>query len=146
MALDGRDRSSAKVAQAIRGRGGRSPLYVWMWENYAELSAARVPGRRADWISAAEEVRRLGIKSERGGKVNAETMRRTWANVDKNAKALDWTGNQQQQTVQTKAPVESALARQVARPSATQTYSDLEPPPGDDDPPQIVLKTVTKPQ
>ena len=148
MVGDPHDRSPAKVAQAIRGRGGRSPLYVWMWENYAELSAAKVPGRRSDWISAAEEVRRMGIKSERGGKVSAETMRRTWANVDKNAKAIGWNGNPEPPGASV-----PTTARTQPVPHARLSTPPLRPPIGpgghsdpdsDDDEPKIVLKRVTR--
>ena len=145
MVGDPHDRSPAKVAQAIRGRGGRSPLYVWMWENYAELSAAKVPGRRSDWISAAEEVRRMGIKSERGGKVSAETMRRTWANVDKNAKAFGWTGDRHPAQPGDTAPTPWAPVESTVR----QTYRDIGAEIGaevEDDAPKIVLKRVTRPE
>ena len=145
MAGETHDRSPARVAQALRGRGGRSPLYVWMWENYAELSAARVQGRRADWISAAEEIRRMGIKSERGGKVNAETMRRTWANVDKNAKAFGWTGDRHPAQPGDTAPAPRAPVESTVR----QTYRDIGAEIGaevEDDAPKIVLKRVTRPE
>jgi hypothetical protein len=78
----------ARVASAMWGARGRSPLYQWLWENYAELERARLesPGR-SDWIKAAAEMNKLGIRTRGGKRLTAETVRRTWARVATDARA-----------------------------------------------------------
>jgi integrase len=78
-----------RVAEALKAPLGRSELYVWLWDHYDDLSAAKSsPGARANWRRAAAEVSRLGIKTRDGKPITPETLRRTFARVDADAKRL----------------------------------------------------------
>ena len=84
--------SVSKVIAAFKGTHGRSEVYRWLWDRYEELSRARQgSGMRADWVGAAEEMNRLGIKARGGKPVTSETLRRTWARVERDAKAAGRT-------------------------------------------------------
>jgi hypothetical protein len=123
-----------RVVDALRGRGGRSALYVWMWDNYAELvqarREARAARRRTDWSDAAR-VMNERLKAAGGGKITAETMRRTWANVVKNAEAVGWGGVRRD-------PDPKPTERAAVRPAASAIFSStpasnlLQPDPDDD--------------
>jgi hypothetical protein len=82
--------SASAVAAALSGRGryaGRSSLYWWMWENFAELQEARAKGARADWRSAVEEMTRVGLTDRNGNPPSPETARKTWSRVVLDKKA-----------------------------------------------------------
>ena len=71
----------ADVAAALSGRGrhGRSPLYWWIWDNYADLNRERQG--RADWISVTEELTKLGLTNRDGSSLRRENVRKTWERV-----------------------------------------------------------------
>ena len=73
-------------------------------------------------------------------------MRRTWANVDKNAKAFGWTGNSPAQPKAVSIPAPKAPVESTPRPR--QTYQDIGtvPDDGDENAPKIVLRNVTRPK
>jgi hypothetical protein len=81
------DFSSLRLRAALSGKHKRSPLYRWLWDNYAMVAEARKPGVRTDWVTVAAELSallRAGLKPE--------TVRRTWARVVVDAKASGWNG------------------------------------------------------
>jgi hypothetical protein len=91
MTADSDPVSVARVAAAIRGGRGRSDLYRWLWFNYSTLAAAwELSGRRADWVATTNELNRLGIRTRDKKRLKPESVRRTWARVDKDARAMGW--------------------------------------------------------
>ena len=84
------DRHVARIAAVMNGRGrysGRSPLFLWMFEHYDQLTAAVTSVGRPDWISATEEFARLGLTNREGEKLNAALVRKTWSRVVQVAEA-----------------------------------------------------------
>lgn len=79
-----RKNSVALVAAAL-GNRTHSDLYRWLETHYAELEKARRGSGektpRSDWIRAAEELDKLGIRTRKGEALKAETVRRTWHRV-----------------------------------------------------------------
>jgi hypothetical protein len=78
-----KSQSIATIAAAISGRRRRarhSKLFLWMREHFAELQADRSSGR-ADWVTAAEEFRKLGLTDRDGKPPSAQTARMTWSRV-----------------------------------------------------------------
>ena len=67
------------AALSGRGRRGHSPLYLWLWDHYAEVQQARIG--RADWISATEELAALGLTNRDGSPLKPESVRKTWQRV-----------------------------------------------------------------
>lgn len=64
----------------------RSPVYLWMWRNYAGL-AVKLDGARVHWPTFAASLADLGVVDGNGAAPKAETVRRTWWRVRKAKKA-----------------------------------------------------------
>ena len=60
--------------------GARSPVSVWMRENY-DAFAARLAGRRADWRVLARVFADAGLTDNAGQPPKPETVRKTWQRV-----------------------------------------------------------------
>ena len=74
---------SKDILQAIdsaHAMGARSPISVWMRENYDEF-AARLVGRRADWRVLARVFAEAGLTDNAGKPATPEAVRKTWQRV-----------------------------------------------------------------
>ena len=60
----------------------RSPIYLWMWRNYAGLTA-KLDGARVHWPTFAASLADLGVVDGNGAPPKAETVRRSWWRVRK---------------------------------------------------------------
>ena len=69
--------ASTIVAEAMR-IGGRSPAFLWMWDNYDELQAAASVGR-TNWKVVAQRFAETDIGREKG--YNSDALRMTWRRV-----------------------------------------------------------------
>jgi hypothetical protein len=83
--------SLTHLRAALSGRRQRSSLYRWMWDHHGMIAEARTPGVRSDWVTVARELAALGVTDSNGKPFKSETVRRTWARVAADAKAVGWT-------------------------------------------------------
>ena len=60
----------------------RSPVYLWLWRNYASLTA-QLDGARVNWATFAASLGDLGVLDGNGAPPKAETVRRSWWRVRK---------------------------------------------------------------
>lgn len=81
-----------RIRGALSGERRRSALYRWLWENYALISDQKKPGVRVDWITIADALADLGVKTRFGQKFRPDTVRRVAALVAVDAKKAGWTG------------------------------------------------------
>ena len=70
------------LAAMVRGPAGRSSLYLWMRENYADLLAG-FQRDRPDWTALSETLGRAGLTDRTGKPPKPETARKTWQTVRK---------------------------------------------------------------
>lgn len=65
------------------GQGRQSPVYAFLWTNYAKLQSRLTPRARPNWAVIAEEFARLGVLDGRGKPPTAERVRKVWWQVGK---------------------------------------------------------------
>lgn len=70
-----------QAIDAIRGRGplSHTKLYWWMWENFDVIQPTKTG--RADWVTATEELSKLGFAGRKGVPLNRDNVRKTWERV-----------------------------------------------------------------
>ncbi len=78
-------------------RGGRSPVYDFMWDHHAHLTPELGRPRRPNWVAVAHALGKQGLLDGVGqalAATSAETVRKTWWKVcrDKEAVATGATG------------------------------------------------------
>ena len=75
-----------KAAQSGTGQHGKSELYKWMWEHFAELEGDR--RGRPDWVAATEQYSQIGLTDASGEPLKPRNVRRVWLRVLRDRLAL----------------------------------------------------------
>lgn len=79
---------ASQAIDAIRGRGplSHTKLYWWMWENFDVIQPTKTG--RADWVTATEELSKLGFTGRKGVTLNRDNVRKTWERVVRDKEKL----------------------------------------------------------
>ena len=119
-----------RIAEKAASR--RSPLYVWLYENYADISRA-MSRPRPSWTALAETAAEaVKVDDEKGTVPNAGSVRAAWLRVCRDMGKPHGT---RQPTRRTRGATSQPAKSDH---SASRPTADLETP--DDPPPRLAFK------
>ncbi len=131
----------ASLAQSHgRGRGRRSPLYLWFQQHHNELAAGFKRTTPA-WQIIADALAEQGIRDADGKPPAAETARAAWWRVRRDVKAAAGT---------TSSLAQNAI-RQTEMPAGVRTIASTPPPlppfkPSSTPPPELAPLVDDRPR
>ncbi len=125
-------------------RGGRSPVYDFMWDHHARLVPELGRPRRPNWAAVAQALGNQGVLDGAGqalAATSSETVRKTWWKVcrDREAVAAGTTGPRRKAKQGQAVPLPPSPAGAAPVGGHGMLPSGIEPPP-EEPPPRFTFE------